>query len=332
MPIGQFFRLNFLMLMERRAPFFARKSYLNDPVDCAPNLLVDVPDAVLTAIAKKALSASGTGDSRHLELRQLVDALTANDADGRDLDTLHHKGLFGITMAGDLPTLLGGTYAGSPLRDIAKAVLREHALDQISEPLIFSTSETINEPLLWGHYAGSHRGIAVGLTGLRSKRAGIYGDSVEYSNRRPTVTLDETLHLNEDTHSARESTRKVFFRKSHDWEKEREYRLVARQVSKNFAYPELRLPEGSFIQLPDLRIKSLIFGSQCTDQGLVVDLVEQTCRDENFPELLQASLSASDYGLDLANANKLYRQEKPLSSIVRALLGRGTTDPVQELR
>jgi hypothetical protein len=251
----------------------------------------------------------------------LVAALDKLQERGENLDAPHfHSFLGGLTpTSSSLPTLLGGG-AGTPIRQLLKDILKQYATAQIAEPQVFSVSSTIDEPTLWGHYADGHKGICVGLSGLRQKRAGIIGGAVDYSTRRPQITVDEVVDLERDTTRARLAIEKIFFNKSLDWKGEDEYRLVARQVGKSFVFPELYFPEGSYISLPGVRVERVIFGSQCTQQSLVVNLICQLCHGETFPQLLQAGLRQTSYGIEFSDASSRYDGRKPLSPIARAML------------
>ncbi len=276
MPIGPYFRHNLVMLLQNQAPFFARRQYLNDPVDCTPAISAEMDDSEILECVATAMELVHANTPLGVELQQLNQAMEANRKAGGFLDQPHFRGLLGISPASKPKSLIGSE--GTPLRAIAKDILLTVSKTLIAEPLIYSLSETCTEQLLWAHYAAGHTGICIALSGLKDYRGKLLKEEVEYSNHRPTVTIAEILRMNQMTKAARDTLRHIFFKKSSNWDKEKEFRLVARQTRSAYVHAELAFPEGSYIRMKGIEIKEIILGSSCREQELIVDGLSPSVR------------------------------------------------------
>lgn len=304
MPIGPHFRFNLFMLLEKNSPFFARRRELNDPVDCNPHIVSALEDHELIEATHKACADAADGNAAKTELSHLSDIFRDPDPRRGNLDTLYSYNVFGgISPTAHLYGILKSS-EGRPLRELARTILEKYALGELSEPLVFSLSMRRDDSLLWSHYADGHKGVCLELSGLQTAKDGIIQGEVEYSTRRNSITIAEAIGLDANTGQAGETLRKVFFHKSDAWKHEREYRLVARQSPKRVVHPQLRYPEGSFIRLENIEIKSITFGHKCTDQEMVIDLIDQLAQGEKFPRIFQSYQRPSDYQIDFEDISE----------------------------
>ncbi|MBP7654141.1 DUF2971 domain-containing protein [Candidatus Dependentiae bacterium] len=87
---------------------------------------------------------------------------------------------------------------------------------------ILSLSEDPMNPLMWAHYAESHKGICIGfkLEGFEDKDKIL---KVQYSNEIPDIRLGEILYFD-----GRLST-KLFATKAIDWAYEKEWRILTKK-------------------------------------------------------------------------------------------------------
>jgi hypothetical protein len=120
MPIGPFFRLNLLQLLEKSALFFARSEYLNDPLDCKPNLSSEIEDHALQNAVSEAIQQVPEYLSLHSELLDVKSAIDENISKGRNYDAPHgNRGLLtGTSYQEKSTTLLG--FPPQSLREITK--------------------------------------------------------------------------------------------------------------------------------------------------------------------------------------------------------------------
>ena len=116
--------------------------------------------------------------------------------------------------------------------------------------------EGIDDPVIWTHYADSHRGIAIGYDIRRPTH------NVLYQDHRPTIDYVETHRLLKDGQPTNEFLDKVipegFRQKAKSWSYEREQRLFTglaglEMVGSNYFY-ELQ---------PFLTIVQVVLGYRC---------------------------------------------------------------------
>jgi hypothetical protein len=191
---------------------------------------------------------------------------------------------------------------------------------QLSTAYVCSFSLTHKEPLLWSHYADGHKGICLEIENSPRPQSKLLSERVEYSNMRPTVTIDETIAIKRGNKKGRDALRSAYFKKSYDWQKEAEYRIVARGSTSQNAYPVLRFPEGAYFRQSKLKINSVYFGSACTEQKFVLDLFEQKFSGENFPSIYQAKQHETEFGIYFKEMLNPFGDAKPISDLARALL------------
>ena len=123
-----------------------------------------------------------------------------------------------------------------------------------SELRLLCFSEKLDELLMWGHYAKSHEGFVI-----------------EFDPTHPLFETDEFRKVNcpesaerlavQDTEQSQEDLIKIFFRKSHDWAYEGEWRLV--KTAKALGLGKRR--DGKmlrYLELPASAVRALYLGWQ----------------------------------------------------------------------
>ncbi len=97
---------------------------------------------------------------------------------------------------------------------------------------ILSLSECPNQPLMWAHYADSHKGFCLGFAREETNVLGQYADPVEY---RDTFPMPKIAHFKND--AGLQIIHDIAYTKSRDWEYEREWRVVKQQGDEEYPYP-----------------------------------------------------------------------------------------------
>jgi hypothetical protein len=323
-PILPHLRGNLLRILERRSIFFSRKRYLNDPIDCEPRIDIDLPDKDLVALVHRSCKVIDPHFHSHFGLPELSRELKKYETNPEILDEPYFEGLLGLSKVSEAKALFGSS-SGHPLRQIAKRALSEFCRYQISEPYIFSLSETPTYPLLWGHYAQGHSGICIGFSGIESPNAGWNKERVEYSNRRPTVSAEDIVRISEGKRISSEILHSIFFKKSENWRNEKEVRLVARPQEIASGSVDLTLPEGAYVPVRSIQIDRIIFGARCSDldRYSIKSIIQQKCEYARWPKLLQAHFADDSYDIKIKELEEEFGTDVPLGKLARALLENG---------
>lgn len=155
----------------------------------------------------------------------------------------------------------------------AKAMLAEAIQSKVG---ILSLSESADHPLLWAHYADSHKGLAIE-----------FDVQHEYFDRRRS-DKDELYHLRQVKYAERSSMGRTLFdldgddllvTKTLSWSYEREWRMLAPLD----AAESCRKINGEAVYLfsvPALAITGVVLGARVADK--VADEVAELLRLEHF--------------------------------------------------
>jgi hypothetical protein len=116
---------------------------------------------------------------------------------------------------------------------------------------IISFSEEISDPVLWSHYADSHRGIALGFNVLRNDHLW----PMIYPSERPTFDVKRFPSMTQL--EAMEMVRKILAAKAPSWGYEKEHRV--------FIDLEKARPEGDtfFHRIPPDCLVEVVLGIEC---------------------------------------------------------------------
>jgi hypothetical protein len=252
MGFGPHTRLSLFMLFKHKALFFAHKNVLNDPTDCTPHLHNDLNDK---EAADQIRSLLAKEHNLSAYMRRSAEA-TLEEFDNKPLSTAMETG--GILSRG----ILGGL--SSPTNFVT-AYMQE----RFADARIFSMSKTWNEPRMWSHYASSHTGFCLELTGLANRPSEMLLDRVDYTTRRPTVLASEvcSLAIRESRSLEHQVFSRSYLQKSVGWQYEQEYRMILPAQKLKDETTILSLPEGTYVQIPQLQIKSIILGLNSSTQN-----------------------------------------------------------------
>jgi hypothetical protein len=121
---------------------------------------------------------------------------------------------------------------------------------------LLSYSATVSDPVIWSHYADSHRGIAFEFDYTEPSDGLI---QVEYGAERRIFGYDELEEIRKN--NAEEEIRHIissgFTKKASSWSYENEYRQF---ISLNSCTP---LGEHYFRPIPSERLTGVILGARC---------------------------------------------------------------------
>jgi Protein of unknown function (DUF2971) len=144
---------------------------------------------------------------------------------------------------------------------------QQQIVDQLSATMgVVCFSDTIEDPILWSHYADHHRGVALEVEYLDVPS--LY--RVEYSNDRPTVDASRLADTQGMKDYLMPIVRSLFTRKSSSWAYEREYR----------AFVDLTQCESRcgmfFVKIPPDFLKRVVLGFRCSlEVAAVQDAIVQ---------------------------------------------------------
>lgn len=126
-------------------------------------------------------------------------------------------------------------------------------------------SEAGDVPLMWAHYADSHRGVCLEF----QTDSAVMGSAfkVQYCQRFPEVDfLDDS-----------DSANLAFLVcKSQDWSYEREFRLVAQDDGPHRTQHQTLISQGGFVPIPDEALSAVILGCQMDEacRQAVIEIVK----------------------------------------------------------
>jgi Protein of unknown function (DUF2971) len=143
-----------------------------------------------------------------------------------------------------------------PARQMEK-ILRARLLQSLKESAVTCFSEVPDHPLMWGHYADSHRGICMIFDEVANEQIQWFGFPVEYTENRPRVNL--TKFNDPDV------MKSALFQKSVHWQYEREHRMIEWQGAAGYR------------EFPSQSFSGIIFGAKIAtdDKVFVRDLLLQ---------------------------------------------------------
>ena len=159
-------------------------------------------------------------------------------------------------------------------------------VDRLNEEMgVISHSATSADPVIWSHYADSHKGIALEFDHL----IGEYLHPVSYSHSLPIFDVSQFLKGGSSQDYTLTILRNALDRKSLSWAYEKEYRV-------HFALATNCEKEGDdyFKRIPQNYLKRVILGVRCatTVQDVKEALAEGGLSDV---EVVKARLSETTY-------------------------------------
>jgi hypothetical protein len=218
--------------------WFARPGSFNDPFDCA----ITVSDDSLEESVEHAVSV----------------ALREGLLDPSDLPANAYK-----------PTAADAA-AFSEFRDGLKQLFEDAG--------ILCLTEVPDHPLMWSHYADSHRGFVVGLERREGNSLGRGAMAVKYQEKYPRLTAS---HFDRQTNPS--SADVLWLTKASYWAYEREWRVIS--VSGDQAHPI------------DTRISSVILGMRMPQDHR--EQLLSVLPDRNNIQIFEAVKSSTQFALQL---------------------------------
>lgn len=136
---------------------------------------------------------------------------------------------------------------------------------------IICLSETWKEPLMWGHYADSHRGVCLGF----EVKAGHY-EKIHYRSDRPTLADYKRESIDQ---LSTEDLRKIAHSKFNQWKYEREWRRIVSLGDEDIVDGNHYL---SFGDGKDMKLKYIFFGMNCKISKAKISQIALYDRDVKF--------------------------------------------------
>lgn len=155
-------------------------------------------------------------------------------------------------------------------------------------------SEAVDDPVVWSHYADSHRGMAFGFDFCHGEDL----MPVTYEGKR--CDLDYTALLDKDGHITRDALVQGFTRKAPSWKYEREHRMFVALDQCTM------VGEHYFIHLPKLALKQVVLGVRCRFNAKDISRVLEFGHGAT---ILRAGMNQQYYRMDIAG--ELTGREKP---------------------
>lgn len=168
---------------------------------------------------------------------------------------------------------------------------------------VLSLSESNNSPKMWNFYCDDHKGVVIELKSRYLNEATV-NDSVhlklrkvDYDNERQRVSLPSAKWGSKQSDAdAFDHMTKTFFKKSKEWEHEKEYRQIKHLFREfdQYIYPETgkKAKEG-VAKLPVDTINGVILGMN--DKGALEPLAREFVRKHNHICLQQAQRNTDGY-------------------------------------
>jgi len=124
-------------------------------------------------------------------------------------------------------------------KEIVPAILAQYR--------VYCVSARPDIPLMWSHYARSHKGYCLEFAVKNELFCGAL--PVEYLDHYPELNVSD---------STEDDALRVLLTKSKDWSYENEFRLIA--AAPGYSYAHVPATKDNFAALPTGALKSIIFG------------------------------------------------------------------------
>jgi len=270
---------------------FTQPSQLNDPLECNPQILMEIHSPEDIEEAKE--QARKMGMTSPADIEKFLPMLLATGPKGR----------FTPEEYPGIPYPAGISSMAELDEQNAKKRLTE-LLTHINETYgIFCVSESGEEFLMWSHYADAHKGVVVGFDAKHpffNATHDFY--PVEYSDQRISLSSNNGfLRLagyGQTGSHYKDLPVRLFLRKSKDWTYEREWRMIRKLDESELSIPAS--PPVYLFQVPRQAIKVIILGAQISPEN-----AEIICKAVSNPsewshvQLFQATLARMGYGLEI---------------------------------
>lgn len=233
--------------------YFASPATFNDPLDCSPSVEADSDNLtlrnILTELVRKRVS------------HEMTDAMTVAKFKLGPNAEAHIRRVSTEETSRSLQEI--AYHATNPDHDVSEEEAERRLLTREIERELLQQydsgvccfSSTYDNPLLWSHYGGQHRGLCVGYS----------------MNRRPVPVLQKVLYggsrllrtntiaqavLQDDPDAAAKVVEAMLLRKATPWRYEREWRIVGKVGLQDSCLKLLEITFG--LRCPDVLMHMLI--------------------------------------------------------------------------
>lgn len=191
--------------------YFSDPANFNDPLDCKPELCVDIDKDTLENLCMRMTDAS----SKILHECKSQAAFYYSE-DPREMEEFYLQ--------------------------VLKSRVENELHSAMGSIGVLSLAETWNCPLMWSHYGDQHKGICLGfdtspLPGLNDMRP----KKVNYEGQRCVKCSDLVSYFCDGSDLALERIKQTFFfTKANDWKYEREWRVTSEKSQEEASPFELK--------------------------------------------------------------------------------------------
>jgi hypothetical protein len=188
-----------LRMLTQNVIYYADPTSFNDPLDCKPEIHVDVDNASLERLCHKLIEIDAdiaTADSSICRFREISYHNCTNDNE--------RGNLYKLNLTGQI---------------------REQLYSIMKKKGVFALGENWNCPLMWSHYADEHKGICfeydISNSVIEAPKR------VEYDGMRCVLTSDLIDWLFYDSDASKNKVEHTYFAtKAGQWKYEREWRFI----------------------------------------------------------------------------------------------------------
>ncbi|QEM69493.1 DUF2971 domain-containing protein [Geobacter sp. FeAm09] len=238
------FDLYSLKMLTNGTVYFSDPMNFNDPLDCKPEILVDVDQDSLEGLCMRMTDRS----SQILHECNLAVGYHHGDATEKEAY---------------LTYLLGNR-------------VKEELHSELRKNGVLSLAESWSCPLMWSHYGDQHNGICLGYETTRSSYDLM--KKVDYDGTRCIKCSDLVNSYVNDCSTAKERIKDAFFfTKANDWKYEREWRLISDKPGEESS--PFELTEIYFGMRCDHAVKATIVNLM---SGFDIDYYEVFPRTDTF--------------------------------------------------
>lgn len=166
-----------------------------------------------------------------------------------------------------------------------------HFLERFSERVgLLCYSGQVRDPVIWSHYAESHRGIALGFDASAASPETLY--KVKYSKKRGALDV-AAVHGVPVTGTPKLSVMDGFTVKAPSWSYEDEYRTL---IDLNTAE---MIGENYFVPLPARSLVQVVLGVRCIYSNNDIRRILKSWPNAEKIEVLRAKMSRNSYQLEI---------------------------------
>lgn len=258
---------------------FTPASELNDPYELTP---------VVSTIAREQKLEETFSEKLPSEIYQQLKGIVP------EATILKAQEYFSAEFSDESSSFYRNVMAFSKLN--LKRALRElesgfaHAREKIG---ILSLSESMNDLLMWAHYADDHQGFVIALDENHASLNSPRGEDDEfYKPRKVQYRRDRPRHILSELDGTQ-----LFLTKSLDWSYEKEWRVL-----KPIVASDPSSPVAGLFELPSEAIEGIVIGARCSlDHKLKLRQLISERDTYSHLWIKQAVLSTSKYEVDLVD-------------------------------